>query len=89
MTPLSHDRAGLLLPHDHFGTHWNDSGVTINPELERINFKKVGEVLVEVWSGSVINEYLVLAEYIDPPASGQDELRLIGVNLIMNNILDR
>ncbi|CAF1077221.1 unnamed protein product [Rotaria sordida] len=89
MAPLSHDLAGLILPHDHFGTHLNDSGVTINPELERTNFKKAGEVLAEVWCGSVIDEYPVIAEYMDPPASTQEELRIIDVNLIVNNILDR
>ena len=26
MTPLSHDLAGLILPHDHYGTHLNSSG---------------------------------------------------------------
>ena len=49
MAPLSHDLAGLILPHDHFGSHLNDSGVTINAELEKINFKKAGEILAEVW----------------------------------------
>lgn len=88
LSPLSHDLAGLILPHDHFGTHLNDSGVTVNPELERTNFKKAGEVLAEVWCGSVIDEYPVVAEYIDPPVSTEEELRLIDVNLIMNNILD-
>ena len=89
MAPLSHDLAGLILPHDHFGTHLNDSGVTVNLELERTNFKKAGEVLAEVWCGSVIDDYPVVAEYIDPPVSSRDELRLIDVNLIMNNMLDR
>jgi hypothetical protein len=88
LSPMTHDLAGLILPHDHFGTHLNDSGVTINPELERTNFKKAGEVLAEVWRGSVIDEYPVVAEYIDPPASTQDELRSIDVNLIVNHILD-
>ncbi|CAF0879390.1 unnamed protein product [Adineta steineri] len=89
MAPLSHDLAGLILPHDHFGTHLNDSGVTVNPDLERTNFKKAGEVLAEVWCGSIIDEYPVVAEYIDPPASSQDELRVIDVNIIMNYVLDR
>lgn len=89
MAPLSHDLAGLILPHDHFGTHLNDSGVTVNSELERTNFKKAGEVLAEVWRGSIIDEYPVVAEYIDPPASSQDELRIIDVNLILNQLLDR
>ncbi|CAF2689575.1 unnamed protein product [Rotaria sp. Silwood2] len=67
--PLSDDLAGLILPHDHFSTHLNDSA--------------------EVWCGSVIDEYPAVAEYIDSPASTLDKLRLIEVNLIMNDILDR
>ena len=89
MAPLSHDLAGLILPHDHFGTHLNDSGVTINLELERTNFKKAGEVLAEVWCGSVIDEHPVVAEYVDPPASTDDELRTIDVNLVMDFVLNR
>ncbi|CAF1644201.1 unnamed protein product [Adineta ricciae] len=89
MAPLSHDLAGLILPHDHFGTHLSDSGVTVNPELERTNFKKAGEVLAEVWCGSVIDDYSVVAEYIDPPASTPDELRAIDAKLVMSNILNQ
>ncbi|CAF1496897.1 unnamed protein product [Didymodactylos carnosus] len=48
MAPLSHDLAGLILPHDHFGSHLNSSGETIDPVLEKINFQKAGEVLAEV-----------------------------------------
>jgi hypothetical protein len=47
MTPLSHDLAGLILPYDHFGSHLNDSGVTINVDLEKINFRKAGQILAE------------------------------------------
>ncbi|CAF1243948.1 unnamed protein product [Adineta steineri] len=89
MAPLSHDLAGLILPHDHFGTHLNDSGVTVNADLERTNFKKAGEVLAEVWCGSVIDEYSVVAEYIDPPASTPEEIRLIDAKLTMTNLLNR
>jgi hypothetical protein len=89
MAPLSHDLAGLILPHDHFGTHLNDSGVTVNPELERTNFKKAGEVLAEVWCGSVIDDYPVVAEYVDPPTSTLEELCTIDINLTMNNVLYR
>ncbi|CAF1319118.1 unnamed protein product [Rotaria sordida] len=42
MAPLSHDLAGLNLPHDHFGSHLNESGVTINIELEKLNFQAKG-----------------------------------------------
>jgi hypothetical protein len=47
MASLSHDLAGLILPYDHFGSHLNDSGVTINVDLEKINFRKAGQILAE------------------------------------------
>ncbi|CAF0743506.1 unnamed protein product [Didymodactylos carnosus] len=87
MAPLSHDLAGLILPHDHFGTHLNDSGVTINQELEKTNFKKAGEVLAEVWSGSVIDEYPVVAEYIEPPATTPEEKRQVDIIMVMDSLL--
>lgn len=34
MAPLSHDLAGLVLPHNHFGNHLDNSGNTIDVELE-------------------------------------------------------
>ncbi|CAF0821391.1 unnamed protein product [Rotaria sordida] len=43
------------------------------PEIEM-------EVLAEVWCGSVIDEYPAVAEYIDPPASTLDKLRLIEIH---------
>jgi len=30
MAPLSHDLAGILLPHDHFGSHLNATGHTVD-----------------------------------------------------------
>jgi hypothetical protein len=60
MAPLSHNLTSLILPHDRFDTHVNDSCMTINPELERTNFKKAEEDLTEVLCGSVIDEYPLL-----------------------------
>ncbi|KZR95977.1 Uncharacterized protein APZ42_009943, partial [Daphnia magna] len=34
MAPLSKELSGLILPHDHFGTHLVNSGRTIDDELE-------------------------------------------------------
>ena len=50
MAPLSHDLAGLILPHDHFGSHLNDSGETVNVDLEDLNFRKAGQILAETWN---------------------------------------
>ena len=34
MAPFSKELSGLILPHDHFGTHLDNSGRTIDDELE-------------------------------------------------------
>ena len=59
MAPLSHDLSGLLLPHDHFGSHLDGSGKTVDSALEKKNFEKAGQVLAEVWSSTVIDGYEV------------------------------
>ena len=65
MAPLSHDLSGLILPHDHFGTHLDANGKTVDFELEKQNFKKAGEVLAEVWSNTVIDSHPVVASYVN------------------------
>lgn len=66
MAPLSRDLAGLILPHDSFGSHLNNSLKCIDVELEKRNFQKAGQVLSEVWSGTLIDGEPVLAQYVDP-----------------------
>lgn len=65
MAPLSRELAGLILPHNHYGSHLNDSGVTINQELELQNFEYAGKTLAEVWNNLVIDGHPVIAEYAD------------------------
>ena len=66
MAPLSHDLAGVGLPHDTFGSHLNNKNETVDKELEMKNFAKAGEVLAEIWSKTVIDIYPTVAEYINP-----------------------
>ena len=66
MAPLSHDLAGLILPHDHYGSHLDASHNTTDEALERKNFEKAGEVLAEVWSNTVIDTHPVHAAFIQP-----------------------
>lgn len=66
MAPLSLHLAGVVLPHDSYGTHLDQSGRTINPELEKENFQKAGQVLAEIWSKVKIDQETVVAEYIVP-----------------------
>ncbi|CAF2752161.1 unnamed protein product [Rotaria sp. Silwood2] len=71
MAPLSHDLSGLILPHDHFGTHLDANGNTIDLELEKQNFKKAGEVLAEAWSNTVIDSHPVVASYVNSSFTSQ------------------
>jgi len=66
MAPLSHELSGLVLPHDYFGTHLDNSGKTVDEVLEAQNFEKAGQVLGEVWSAMKIDGYPVEARYIPP-----------------------
>ena len=70
MAPLSHDLAGIILPHDHYGNHLNNDGTTADVELEKENFYKAAEVLSEVWSKTVIDGHNV---YCQPVRAGCEE----------------
>ena len=66
MAPLSRELSGVLLPHDHYGTHLDSQGRTTDPELELKNFAHAGQVLSEIWSATVIDGHSVKAVYIQP-----------------------
>jgi hypothetical protein len=87
MAPLSHDLAGLTLPYDYFGSHLSDSGVTVNIELEKLNFRKAGEILAERWNQSILDGFPCFAEYINPRPTSEDERRQVEVKIIMDKIL--
>ena len=55
MAPLSHDLAGVILPHDQYGSHFNSRGETVNNKLEKVNFAKAGQTLASIWSNTVID----------------------------------
>jgi hypothetical protein len=88
LASLSQDLTGLVLPHDYFGTHLNPSGLTTDAELEKQNFKRTGEVLAEVWSMDMLDRHPVVAEYIDPPESANEMVRLVDTQAILNEIID-
>ncbi|CAB3979549.1 Hypothetical predicted protein [Paramuricea clavata] len=60
MAPLSHDLAGVVLPHDTYGTHLSARNETVDKELEVKNFAKAGETLAEIWGKTVIDGYDIL-----------------------------
>ncbi|CAF0723868.1 unnamed protein product [Adineta steineri] len=87
MAPLSHDLAGLILPHDHFGSHLNDSGVTTNIDLEKLNFRKAGQILAETWNQTIVDGFPCFAEYINPPATTEEERRQLTVKSAIDELL--
>ena len=54
MAPLSRALAGVILPHDHYGSHLDSQGQTTDKDLEKKNFQKAGDCLSEV-SMTLIN----------------------------------
>lgn len=48
MAPLSHSITGVVLPHEHYGSQLDSNGKTTDIVLEKKNFRKSGEVLVEL-----------------------------------------
>ena len=57
MAPLSHDLAGIVLTHDHFGSHLNSAGLRVDEDMEARNFAKTGQVLSEIWAETVIDSH--------------------------------
>jgi len=64
MAPLSRELAGLILPHEHYGSHLDGDGKTVDEQLERCNFGFAGRTLTEVWSGLIIDGHPVVSEYV-------------------------
>lgn len=64
MAPLSHDLAGVVLPHDTYGSHLDKQGKTVNEELEKKNFHSAAEALALVWSDTVIDGHAVDAKAV-------------------------
>ncbi|CAF4172871.1 unnamed protein product, partial [Rotaria sp. Silwood2] len=86
MAPLSNQLAGLILPHDYFGTHLDDNGNTLDEQLEIRNFKRAGECLAEVWNELTIDSYPVACRYIEP-IDTKDSSSLLNPNTLDLNWL--
>ena len=69
MAKLSHELSGVVLDHQHFGTHLDSQKNTIDDELELKNFEHAGTVLAEIWSRMEINKHPTVAEFISCDAS--------------------
>ena len=55
VAPLSHDLAGIILLHDSYGSHLDESGKTIDVELEKKKNFKAAEILSNIWSETIID----------------------------------
>ena len=67
----------------------NDAGVTQHAELEKENFKLTGNVLAEVWSMNVLDEYPVIAEYIKPSPMIDEQLKMADSALALDGVIDQ
>lgn len=70
MAPLSRELTGVILNHDDFGSHLDSSNRTTDLELEKRNFESAGNVLADIWSKLVIDNFPVVAEYVAPTDTG-------------------
>jgi len=76
MAPLSRELAEVILPHEHYGTHLDGSGKTVDDQLEKQNFEHAGKTLAEIWGSTTVDGYPVIAEYIDPEHAEMDAVNL-------------
>ena len=75
MSGLSLLLSGIVLPHDHYGSHLDANGITIDAELEKRNFKKAGEDVATLWSQGIIDGYETVAAYVEPIPKSQKKAR--------------
>ena len=74
MAPLSRALSGILLPHETFGTHLDSSRKTVDTNLEKRNFKAAGEILAKIWEEILLNNFPVVADYVENAAKDPVDL---------------
>ena len=62
--------SGVILPHDHFGTHLDNNNNTVGEELELKHFEHAGEILVQLRFKLVVNDDPVVVEFVGEETSG-------------------
>lgn len=80
MAPLSRQLSGVVLSHEHFGSHLDSSGRTVDLELEKKNFRHAGECLAEIFSAVTIDGYPVTAEFVSSEESELDKNSIVKVS---------
>ena len=46
-----------MLPHETFGSHFDNQGNKVDTELDENNFKAAGGILAEIWDGMKVDGY--------------------------------
>lgn len=77
MAPLSQELCGLILDHEHYGSHLDARARTIDTDLERQNFEHAGKTLADIWSSVVIDGHTTKALYVPPEVSGRIPLETV------------
>lgn len=74
MAPLSKELSGVILDHEHYGSHLDSQGRTVDQDKEMKNFEFAGQTLAKIWSEMSLDGFPVFAEYISPEKSERTEL---------------
>jgi len=69
MAPLSKELCGLVLEHNHFGSHLDNNGKTVDHEKELQNFEHAGDLLAKIWGNVVFDGFPTIASYVSPSVS--------------------
>ncbi|XP_056635686.1 uncharacterized protein LOC130444524 [Diorhabda sublineata] len=77
MAPSSHELAGLIWPYEHYGSHLDSYGKTVDKDLEKKNFEYAGTTLASVWKSLKVDSYDVDAEYIAPKEDDSDDAQIL------------
>ena len=64
IAPLSRELIAVILPHDKLVNHLDSQRRTIDAELKKKSFAHAGQILAGIWSETIIDNHLVVAEYV-------------------------
>ena len=71
---MSKALSGIFLPHETFRTHLDSSRKTIDTNLEKRKFKATGEILAKVWEEIGLDNFPVVADYVENAAKDPVDL---------------
>lgn len=66
MTLLSRKLSGIIFSHDHYDSHMDERGCTVNEDLEKSNSEVAEKILTEVWTYPNIDGHPIHATCIPP-----------------------